>query len=387
MASDFQILREEESAIEVDVVVKIGGALITDKSGVEALLPEKLERIADDIGQLIGTGARVVVVHGAGSFGHPQAAGPPNIARGHPRRVGDDSGGSSVVETLCDGRPRAAGTGPPPGQAAPPVALRSVDLRPGFSQTRAAVLRLNGLVVAALAARGLFPVAMSPFPMCRSDAGAGQWLDAVPGILRHGFVPVLHGDAVLDDRQACTILSGDALLTMLCGRLPVRRCVFVTDVPGLFSAWPPTLPSARLVPRIAVDVAASLDENMLRILGRGDGGQVAIGGEGSDEGPSTRKDTTGGMRGKVSNAVSVVLASRGRTSVSITGVGSRWWEIPFSKQTMEEEQETEEEGENGKEDGEEEEDGEERQQQVAARSSIGLGTVFEALRGPARCKL
>ena len=72
----------------------------------------------------------------------------------------------------------------------------------------------------------------------RSDVGM------IEDLMAAGFLPVVHGDAVLDDEQGCAILSGDAIAQRLCEALPrVHSCVFVTNVWGVFD-WPP---SARLV--------------------------------------------------------------------------------------------------------------------------------------------
>ncbi len=49
---------------------------------------------------------------------------------------------------------------------------------------------------------------------------------------------VMHGDCVVDERDGCGILSGDALLEALCLALRPELAVFLTDVPGVFSRPP-----------------------------------------------------------------------------------------------------------------------------------------------------
>ena len=52
-------------------ILKIGGSIITDKNADDgAANYDEIKRIADEISKHHG---RLVVVHGAGSFGHPQA--------------------------------------------------------------------------------------------------------------------------------------------------------------------------------------------------------------------------------------------------------------------------------------------------------------------------
>lgn len=37
-------------------------------------------------------------------------------------------------------------------------------------------------------------------------------LDSVKNLIQNGFVPVLHGDCVLDHAKGCAILSGDTII-------------------------------------------------------------------------------------------------------------------------------------------------------------------------------
>ena len=53
------------------VVVKLGGSLLTRKREVEKLRPKVIERIAKELAE--DAGVPVVLLHGAGSFGHPGA--------------------------------------------------------------------------------------------------------------------------------------------------------------------------------------------------------------------------------------------------------------------------------------------------------------------------
>jgi len=57
-------------------------------------------------------------------------------------------------------------------------------------------------------------------------------------LLVAGFVPILHGDCVLDDVQGCAILSGDKIIEKLVEKLRPRRVVFLTDVDGIFDKPP-----------------------------------------------------------------------------------------------------------------------------------------------------
>jgi len=55
------------------VVVKLGGGLITEKSTLTTVHHERLNRLANEIAVAVQDGIQVLVVHGAGSFGHLRA--------------------------------------------------------------------------------------------------------------------------------------------------------------------------------------------------------------------------------------------------------------------------------------------------------------------------
>ncbi len=58
------------------IFLKLGGSLITDKAGEEALRLDVLERIAGEIAQARGEnpGLKLVLGHGSGSYGHVAGA-------------------------------------------------------------------------------------------------------------------------------------------------------------------------------------------------------------------------------------------------------------------------------------------------------------------------
>ncbi|CAD7698073.1 unnamed protein product [Ostreobium quekettii] len=123
-------------------IVKIGGAALTDKGTPECLREGALRDTARMLRRVMdgnGPARRLVVVHGAGSFGHIQAS-----------RSGVAGGG-----------------------------LDSDAVRRGFVETRLSVTKLNHHVVAALAKEGLPAVGV---PICgywttsNRQAGCQGWL-------------------------------------------------------------------------------------------------------------------------------------------------------------------------------------------------------------------
>lgn len=267
------------------VVVKLGGAIITHKRSSERRArPEVIRVLAravaevhsrhtrGRVGHSHGTAAgqegrdRLVVLHGAGCFGHREAAA-----------GGVHRGG---------GGPSAA------------------------AATRAAVVQLNGLVVAALVAEGVPAVGVSPFAVARAEDGrlsadgAAAVREAVCGACARGLVPVLHGDVVMNSGEGgpWTVVSGDDLLLPAARATGARRVVCVTDVDGVLTADPAQDPGARLVPAIEVD-----EEGAASARRRADATEA------------TRDDVTGGMAAKHAAASALVLALPGAEVVVVSG--------------------------------------------------------------------
>ncbi|KAM0015025.1 putative isopentenyl phosphate kinase [Helianthus debilis subsp. tardiflorus] len=198
-----------------------------------------------------------VVIHGAGSFGHFQAS-----------KSGVHKGG-----------------------------LNQPLVKAGFVATRISVTSLNLEIVRALAREGIPSVAMSPFSCgwsTRDRNIASADVSTVVEALDSGFVPVLHGDAVLDESLGCTILSGDVIISHLAAHLKPQFVVFLTDVFGVYDR-PPTEPNAVLLREIAV---------------REDGKWSVVNPtfQDSDKKVETSvasHDTTGGMETKISEAATI----------------------------------------------------------------------------------
>jgi isopentenyl phosphate kinase len=52
-------------------------------------------------------------------------------------------------------------------------------------------------------------------------------------LLSNGYVPLLHGDVLLDKTRHWRIFSGDDLLLKLAEYFQPRQCIFLTSVPGI----------------------------------------------------------------------------------------------------------------------------------------------------------
>ncbi|KAF2299107.1 hypothetical protein GH714_030651 [Hevea brasiliensis] len=269
-----------------------GGAAVTCKNELEKVNEENLEIVSSQLRQAMITGSgsqkvvgmdwskrpgkpeiscdaanfenqtlldssSFVVVHGAGSFGHFQAS-----------KSGVHKGG-----------------------------LHKPLVRAGFVATRISVTTLNLEIVRVLAREGIPSVGMSPFSCGWSTSDRKMTsadLSLVTKAIDSGFVPVLHGDAVLDELQECTILSGDVIIRHLAAYLKPEYVVFLTDVLGVYDR-PPSEPDAVLLREIAVneDGSWSVVKPALQNMNK----QVEI--------TVAAHDTTGGMVTKISEAAMI----------------------------------------------------------------------------------
>lgn len=239
-------------------IVKLGGAAITKKDVFETLDEETLSSAALHLASVPG---RLVVVHGAGSFGHFQA-GEYGVSRGPITdarvlkgfcltrcalaRAGELAPGgenkphaaASAAATRAASRRACAATtrmrcNHPSGRTFPyyfSIRCRArslTDTRSGlhpFSPPtgRASVTQLNRMVVDALLRAGLPATGLSPCGAWSTSARqlTGDGCDQVEALLGSGLVPVLHGDAVLDEQLGCTILRSAISIRSLCHARP-----------------------------------------------------------------------------------------------------------------------------------------------------------------------
>ncbi|HZY91624.1 MAG TPA: isopentenyl phosphate kinase [Thermoplasmata archaeon] len=235
-------------------LVKLGGSVITQKRGVPRLRPKVLRRLAEEI---TTADHPVIVLHGAGSFGHPAA-----------RRFGL----------------HAAPTGPP----ADPRRAR------GAAIVSAEVRRLHGAVLDALLGAGGRPWSVPPSAFATQNRGGLESLDERPvrTALSQGLTPLSFGDVVVDTSWGFSILSGDTLAIELARRFVARRVLFVSDVEGVCD---PSVEGRRSVlPVVTRDLVAALTERT--------------------RGP----DVTGGIRGKVE--AMLAIAENGCDAGLISGL-------------------------------------------------------------------
>lgn len=238
----------------VHLIVKLGGSCLTEKNRPHTLHPTLFQPCIDTIVRLYNSGHSLILIHGAGSFGHYEAA----------------------THKLSSG-------------SCPPI---------GVSDTHIAVRQLNVHVVAALVAKGVPAIGVSPLLVTGKTRA-----EFVASLLDRGHLPVLHGDAVYLGDGRTAVLSGDALVSSLAIRFGfVKRVVFLCDVEGVLEK-PPGQGGA-VVKKVTVDEKGGVSME----------GDVNVGTSGVD--------VTGGIVGKVVAAAKCVAAGGGRIVAFIARVGS-----------------------------------------------------------------
>lgn len=226
-------------------LVKLGGSVITRKDQPMAFRPRVARRLARELAPFAGEG--LIVVHGAGGFGHVRAA----------------------EYDLASG-------------------LKEADQVMGTAVVQRDVRELNLRVLDALLDAGIPAVSIPAGSFLELEEGRMARFDAVPFQRAHarGLVPVTFGDVLMDTEMGVSIASGDLLMASLAAVFKPGLSVFVTKVDGVYDG-DPSDHGSRLLPSVSPE-----------------GADVADGSAG--EGVA---DVTGSMGGKLTEAFQVAASS------------------------------------------------------------------------------
>jgi len=171
------------------VILKIGGSVITEKGSVSSAKKDEIKRISKEIASC-ARDVPLILVHGAGSFGHPQAM---------------KSG------------------------------LNKEFNAEGAYLTHVSVKELNDMVIEALNKNGVHALPVHPLSACLLENGKiiDFQLGQVRVMLERGIIPVFHGDVVMDTIKGASILSGDRILPYIGFKLNAQRIGAGSDVDGV----------------------------------------------------------------------------------------------------------------------------------------------------------
>ena len=247
LASQIKVEKPKPKAIASPIFLKLGGSLLTDKTGFEQIREDVLKRVASEIASArqVTPQLRLVLGHGSGSFGHTHASQ-------HGTRKG-----VSTAEGWA-----------------------------GFAAVSDSALRLNRIVVKALMDAGVPAVSLSPSASAVVEDGQVKYLATEPitAALNAELVPVIHGDVAFDQARGGTILSTEEVMGYLVGRLKPSSILLAGETRGVYDT------AGEVIPQIT-------PKNFDNI-------KSALGG-------SRGADVTGGMAAKVQDVLDLAVAQPG----------------------------------------------------------------------------
>ncbi len=218
-------------------ILKLGGSAITKKDGYMVAAGESISNLASAVSEAWHAGVRdLILVHGAGSFGHT-----------HVLNYGIRNGIKGERQHL------------------------------GFAHTHVSCSHLSGMVVDALIRHGVPAVSIPPAVVIRQKGGRISKFDTkiISSYLSAGYLPVLYGDIVLDEKMGGSVCSGDQIVAYL-GR-KAKRIVLASNVEGI-------LAEGKLVPQINRRNFPQIKKYL---------------------GAASSPDVTGGMAGKIAELLKV----------------------------------------------------------------------------------
>lgn len=225
------------------ILIKFGGSVITDKSRYRTFNADTVRRLCREIKE---SGEKVIVVHGAGSFGHVLAQ------ENHLNEGFSDKSQIPAVAQVC------------------------YDMRD-----------LNSMIIKELNDAGL-PAISVPTGSCFMMEERKLIMndtEVLSSMLEKGIMPVMFGDVVMDRKLGFAICSGDQIMELMTRIFHPSRVIFVSDIDGLYDKDPKTNADAKLFGIVdkkvletvktdatAADVTGGIRrkmETMLRMCSRG----------------------------------------------------------------------------------------------------------------------
>lgn len=231
-------------------IIKIGGSVITNKkSGKPKINSRNLQAVAR---QLEGFKKPYILIHGAGSYGHPIA-----------QKTGINQGITRTEQLIS------------------------------MAETQRLQNVLNAMVCDALIRRGIpaFPVQASAHAVMDVGRLIKMDIDAIAGMVEMGLVPVCYGVPAYDRKMKCAILSGDQIAPYLAKKMGAKHIIEAGDVEGLFTINPKRDKNAKLIPNVtaqnykevidhlngslACDVTGGMKQKYLELLAAAETGITA----------------------------------------------------------------------------------------------------------------
>lgn len=189
------------------LIVKLGGSVITDKSSYRSFRKDVTGKVIE---VLAGLDEQLILVHGAGSFGHIKAK-----EYGLPGKVNR--------KTLT-----------------------------GFAVVHQDVMRLNLMIMDMLLSAGMDAITVSPASTFSSRSSYTQ----LSRLADNGFTVVSHGDCYLSGNYV-RIVSGDRIVKDLAAKYKPSKVIFLSDVDGVYNRNPKLHADAALISSLEDDIEFS----------------------------------------------------------------------------------------------------------------------------------
>jgi isopentenyl phosphate kinase len=227
-------------------LIKLGGSVVTFKDKPLAANAGAIDGISRVLAQL---GVPAIIVHGGGSFGHYWS-----------------------VKYDMHTRPD------------------SYDVH-GVSVVHESMIALNQIIVNSMIRAGLNPYGIPPSIFTAGHRPVAAKIKQLLAMARSNVIPVTFGDVVHVQGAKYSILSGDALMTVLAKALRPSRVIFATNVDGIYK----DMASRELVREVLVSGRKSIEFSK-----------------------AAGADVTGGMQRKVTEAFKI--ASYGMDVLMVNGL-------------------------------------------------------------------
>ena len=224
------------------IVIKLGGGLITNKNLSKTINKEAIKNICNTLKQLNDEGYVLIIVHGAGSYGHILSK-KMDIANGINKEIQEQQ-------------------------------INAVK------QIRSNMIELNNEVIKSLKKIGLLAIGHPPSKWAKGIGKDFTGNLEIFETINNDKIPICFGDVVdRDDRNKFGILSGDDLMYRISMEIPnVNFTIFLLgDVDGVLTN-PPNNVNAKLIKNYSkndipntfhnsdIDVTGGIDLKLLRAV-------------------------------------------------------------------------------------------------------------------------
>jgi len=228
-------------------IIKLGGALLTDKSVPYTSNDSTIKDVAREIKECLDSGLieDLIIVHGVGSFGHPPV----------------------LKHKLHHG-------------------FQGTHQLIPLSQTQLSVNKFRIFLTNELIDVGIPVNLLHSSSIFASEKMriSDFFLDSIKGFLSIGMVPLIGGDMIFDKNMGFCVGSGDQISTLLSKELMADRMIFATDVSGIHEKDPKLVPDSPIIKNLNVKDLEEVINNMDN---------------------SILKDASGAMKGKLKSLIAL----------------------------------------------------------------------------------